>query len=284
MYIHINGISVAAIIGCYDYERLHNQGLIIDVSVKLYEYNWIKQDLLDTTVDYDQLIDYTASLIPTTHYHLLESLAQFLASKILERFLLIKEVKITLTKPAICGIKAREIKVEFSRKRKFRVALALGSNSEFLPQQQLITAIEILGEYLDGIAIGGFYETKPVGYTEQANFYNTAITAYTNLKPEELLGKIKSIEKLMGKTEIIENGPRIIDIDLILVDDLVYTHNFLSVPHKRAHLRDFVLRPLADIAPEWLYPGLNKTIHELSQELVSDESSILKQVDYYKAN
>ena len=148
----------------------------------------------------------------------------------------------------------------------------------------MITAIEILGEYLDGIAIGGFYETKPVGYTEQANFYNTAITAYTNLKPEELLGKIKSIEKLMGKTEIIENGPRIIDIDLILVDDLVYTHNFLSVPHKRAHLRDFVLRPLADIAPEWLYPGLNKTIHELSQELVSDESSILKQVDYYKAN
>ena len=139
-----------------------------------------------------------------------------------------------------------------------------------------------MGEYINDIKIGGFYETKPVGYTDQNNFYNTAIIGYTSLKPEELLGKIKSIEKLMGKTELIINGPRVIDIDLILFDDLVYQHNFLNVPHKRAHLRDFVLYPLADIAPTWVHPVALKTISEMAQMLT--ESSIILRTDYYKDN
>jgi 2-amino-4-hydroxy-6-hydroxymethyldihydropteridine diphosphokinase/dihydroneopterin aldolase len=278
--ININGIAVSAIIGCYDYERIHTQNLLIDVSAKLYGHNWLNQDKLDTTVDYDELSDYIVSLVSNTHYQLLETLAQFVTSSILDKFPLLQEVELFVTKLSICGVKAREIKVGFKKCRKFKVALALGSNAEFLPQQQLITAIEILGEYIDDIEIGGFYETKPVGFTEQNNFYNTAITGYTSLKPEELLGKIKSIEKLMGKTEIRLNGPRIIDIDLILFDNLVYRHNFLHVPHKNAHLRDFVLYPLSDIAPLWVHPVLNKTIAQLAKKI--GKTSIILRMDYYK--
>lgn len=278
--IKINGIEAKAIIGCYDYERGSPQELLIDVIAHLYTHNWIKQDKIDITVDYDEICDYIVSIVSNTEFLLLESLTQFVTKSILDKFPLIQNIELNVTKLAICGIKAREIKIGFKKSRKFKVALAIGSNAEFLPQQQLITAIEILGEYIDNIKIGGFYETKPVGYVEQKNFYNTAITGYTTLKPEELLGKIKSIEKLMGKTEIVLNGPRIIDIDLILFDNLIYQHNFLQIPHKSAHIRDFVLYPLADIAPSWVHPVLNKTIADLAKEI--GESSIILRTKYYK--
>ena len=282
MKIKISSIVVQTLIGCYGYEREGTQDVIVDIEAELYSYNWVTQDKLDTTVDYDLLTDFVAEIVAKTEYKLLESLAQFVTASVLERFPLIKTICVDLVKPAISGIKAREIKVSHFKQRKFAVALALGSNNEYLPQQQLITAIEILGEYITDIQIGKLYMTKPVGYEPQPNFYNTAITGTTILKPEELLGKIKSIEKLMGKQETVLNGPRIIDIDLILFANLVYTHNFLSVPHKGAHLRDFVLQPLVDIAPDWVHPKLNKTLTELLSEIPESERAILEQVSYYK--
>jgi dihydroneopterin aldolase/2-amino-4-hydroxy-6-hydroxymethyldihydropteridine diphosphokinase len=282
MIIQIDGIHVESIIGCYDYERNKPQQLQINLNIKLYSYNWIKEDRLNTTVNYDELIDYTKSIVINTNYHLLESLAQYITKNLLEQFLLIHEVEIWLTKPAINGGKADEIKIYFKQRRHFEVALALGSNSGFLPQQQLITAIEMLGEVMSDIKIGGFYETTPLGYANQSNFINTAISGYTDLKPEQLLSKTKSIEKLMGKTEIIINGPRVIDIDLILFSNLNYVHNFLSVPHKEAHNRDFVLKPLSDIVPDWVHPGLNKTIAQLLSELPQNNGTILKKINYYK--
>ncbi|MCX8514144.1 MAG: 2-amino-4-hydroxy-6-hydroxymethyldihydropteridine diphosphokinase [Pseudomonadota bacterium] len=282
MIIQVDGIHVDSIIGCYDYERNNPQPIQINLKVKLYSHNWIEQDLLNTTVNYDELIDYTKSVVVNTNFHLLESLAQHITQELLNKFLLIHEVEIWLSKPVINGIKADAIKIYFKHCRHFEVALALGSNSGFLPQQQLITAIEMLGEVMSKIKIGGFYETLPVGYTEQDNFINTAISGYTDLKPEQLLSKIKSIEKLMGKTEIIINGPRVIDIDLILFSNLTYVHNFLAVPHKEAHNRDFVLKPLADIVPDWVHPDLNKTIKQLLDELPQNNSSILKKINYYK--
>lgn len=281
MQIQIDKIASQAIIGCYPHERFKMQELIIDIVADLYDYNWIEQDKLDTTVDYDKLIDYITKLVPQTEYRLLESLVQYLAKSILKEHLLIQQIKIGVIKSSICGVRAHQVKVNYTLERKFKVALALGSNWEYLPQQQLITAIEILGEYVNEIKIGGLYETKPVGFTEQNNFYNTAIVGYTTLKPEELFSKIKSIEKLMDKKEQVRYGPRIIDIDLILFEDLVYSHNFLTVPHKQAHLRDFVMRPLADIEPNWIYPLWNKTITQLLHDLSILDSSILRKIAFY---
>lgn len=275
MKISVNGIACKTIIGCYDYERDKEQDIIIDINLELYNSDWIRPDSLDTTVDYDKLIDFIQKIVPTTRYHLLESLLQWLSEELLKQFSLIGEVHIIVAKPEICGIKARQINVSHTRKRKFKVALALGSN-DTLAQQQIITAIEILGEYVSDMQIGGFYQTLPVGYRKQSNFVNTALIGFVDLRPEELLGKIKTIEKLMGKHEVFVNGPRCIDIDLILFDNLVYTHNFLTVPHKSMHLRDFVLRPLADIDGSWMHPLQNKTIKELLSGL--KDASILNEI------
>lgn len=279
MKIEISGITTKAIIGCYPHERANAQDLIIDLSVLLYSSNWLQPDNLETTVDYDSLIDFVLLEAEATHYQLLESLAKHLSDKILDHYPLIHLVQIKLTKPAICGLKAKNISVCHECRRQFKVALALGSNCD-LPQQQIITTIEILGDYLSNIQVGDFYETTPVGGITQANFINTAITGYVSLKPEELLSKIKRIEKLMGKYEIVKNGPRIIDIDLILFDNLVFQHNFLQIPHKFAHMRDFVLQPLSDIAPNWVHPLENKTISQLLSLLPAANKSILHKIDH----
>jgi len=279
MELKINGILGQVLIGCYPHERLESQEIEISLQIALYSYNWIDTDKLDTTVNYDELIDYVQSLLPNTNYQLLESLAQYLAVSILEHYSLIQKISVELKKSSICGVKAREISVSFAKSRQFKVALALGSNATNLPQQQLISAIEILGEHVSAMKVGGFYLTKPVGFLAQANFYNTAVVGFTPLKPEELLSKIKAIEKLMGKEEICFNGPRLIDIDLILFDDLVYTHNFLHVPHKSMHLRDFVLQPLKDIAPDWIHPLFKQSISQIYDNLAASERSIIEQVN-----
>ena len=282
MRIEVSGITTNTIIGCYPHERTTPQKLIIDLSASLHASNWLNPDNLETTVDYDGLIDFVQQEVNSTSYQLLESLAQHLSDKILEHYPIIYQLEIKLTKPAICGVKAQAISVYYDCRRKFKVALALGANCD-LPQQQIVTAIEILGEFVTDIQIGGFYETTPVGGIAQDNFINTAITGYVSLKPEELLAKIKIIEKLMGKYESVKDGPRTIDIDLILFDDLVYQNNFLQLPHKSAHMRDFVLQPLADIALDWVHPLTNKSIGELLSAIPKTEKSILHKVEYYKA-
>jgi dihydroneopterin aldolase/2-amino-4-hydroxy-6-hydroxymethyldihydropteridine diphosphokinase len=281
MKIKICGITDEIIIGCYDYEKQNKQQIILDLECELYPFEK-NTDELTQTVDYDELVDFAKSLLSKHQYNLLESLAQFITLGILEKFAQIKSVEVNLLKPALCGIKAREINVSHFLIRKTPVALALGSNHNHLPQQQIVTAIELLSEYLENISISNFYKTAPVGYTLQNDFINSAIVGYTTLTPEQLLAKIKTIEKLMGKEERILNGPRIIDIDLILFGNLVYNYNYLQIPHKDMHNRDFVLVPLSDVASDWAHPQFNKTISELRDEVLKAKSNIIEQVTYYK--
>jgi dihydroneopterin aldolase/2-amino-4-hydroxy-6-hydroxymethyldihydropteridine diphosphokinase len=282
MKIKIKGISEEIIIGCYEHEKNQLQPIIVDLECSLFKYNWFQADRLETTVNYDELINFVRGLLPEPKYNLLESMAQYIAGEVLQQFSLIRKIKICLTKPALFGINAQEIKVCYTHTRKFKVALALGSNHVYLPQQQVITAIELLGEYIEDITIGGFYKTLPVGIIDQNNFINTAISGFTKLSPDKLLGKIKTIEKLMGKEETQINGPRIIDIDLIFFDDLTYVQNFLQIPHKEMHNRDFVLAPLVDIAADWVHPILNESVKDLNDKLQSTNTNIIGKVEYYK--
>ena len=86
----------------------------------------------------------------------------------------------------------------------------------------------------------------------------------------------------MGKEETQINGPRIIDIDLIFFDDLTYVQNFLQIPHKEMHNRDFVLAPLVDIAADWVHPILNESVKDLNDKLQSTNTNIIGKVEYYK--
>lgn len=145
--------------------------------------------------------------------------------------------------------------------------LGIGSNLGERRNNCLI-ALRLLAE--KGIIIrkaSSFYETEPWGIKEQPDFINMAAEVETDLPPDELHKVIKGIEREMGRKETFRWGPRIIDIDILLYNDMIYESADLRIPHPLMHEREFVLEPLSEIAPERVHPLLKKTIIELLRSL-----------------
>ncbi|HEX2868448.1 MAG TPA: 2-amino-4-hydroxy-6-hydroxymethyldihydropteridine diphosphokinase [Ignavibacteriales bacterium] len=111
--------------------------------------------------------------------------------------------------------------------------------------------------------ISSVYETEPYGLKEQNQFLNAVIQISSERSLEELHPWIKSLEKEIGRKEGPKWGPREIDIDLLFYNDTVFSSQKLTVPHKEVLLRDFVLVPLEEIAPEFEHPVLRKKISEI---------------------
>jgi len=107
------------------------------------------------------------------------------------------------------------------------------------------------------------YETAAWGNTNQPAFYNQAIRVETMLDPETLLERLLVIELEMGRIREEKYGPRTIDLDILMIDDIVLDSPTLTIPHPQLHNRRFALLPLNEIAPALHHPVLDKTIHEL---------------------
>ncbi|HNX00360.1 MAG TPA: 2-amino-4-hydroxy-6-hydroxymethyldihydropteridine diphosphokinase [Candidatus Cloacimonadota bacterium] len=110
-------------------------------------------------------------------------------------------------------------------------------------------------------------ESKPYGYTEQEDFLNQVVRIMTDLEPSELFEELKNIEKKLGRTETFRWGPRVIDLDILFVDDLVYQDELITVPHPGATQREFVLQPMVEIAPNYIDPISGKSMKRLLAEL-----------------
>jgi 2-amino-4-hydroxy-6-hydroxymethyldihydropteridine diphosphokinase len=106
------------------------------------------------------------------------------------------------------------------------------------------------------------YETEPVGYLRQGPFLNIVIQAETPLFPMRLLGRIENIERAMGRKRVVKNGPRNIDIDILLFGPFVVETGKLEIPHPRMTERRFVLEPLIELAPDLRHPVTRKPFRE----------------------
>ena len=146
--------------------------------------------------------------------------------------------------------------------REHIVYLALGSNLGNR-QAHLATAITGLRRVVDLDAISSIYETEPAGYLEQPHFLNMVCSGKTHLSPHDLLIYTKALEQADGRETTFRNGPRTIDIDILLYDHAKIVQNDLVIPHPRMSTRAFVLVPLAEIAPDLVEPSSDKTIHQL---------------------
>jgi len=142
------------------------------------------------------------------------------------------------------------------------VYLGLGSN---LGERQanLERAVELLGERLRMEKVSSVYETEPVGYEEQPPFLNAVCRVQTDIGPLQLLSLVKGIEASMGRVPGFTDGPRLIDIDIILYGDMVMMDPELTIPHPRMAQRAFVLIPLAEIAPGLVHPFSGESVEEM---------------------
>ncbi len=148
----------------------------------------------------------------------------------------------------------------------FQVALALGSNLD-RPEHQLRRALSRLGTLLGPLRVATLYRTRPVSPLAQPDYLNTALLAHTVLRPEDLLALAKALELEAGRRPHPRHGPRPLDVDLLLYDDLVIRHPELTLPHPRLRSRRFYLAPLAELDPELPVPPDGITVGELLRTL-----------------
>ena len=141
--------------------------------------------------------------------------------------------------------------------------VALGSNLGD-KEANLRRALELLIERgVEIVKTSTFISTEPYGVTDQPQFLNGVCEVRTSLEPLELLHTLLDIEQEMGRVRLRHWGERNIDLDLLLYEDVVMDTPQLKLPHPDMQNRDFVLLPLAEIAPELVHPTLQKTISEL---------------------
>jgi 2-amino-4-hydroxy-6-hydroxymethyldihydropteridine diphosphokinase len=122
----------------------------------------------------------------------------------------------------------------------------------------LSRAIQLLGERpdIDIVAVSSFRETEPVGYLDQPRFLNAALALDTSLAPQALLATLLAVEQELGRVRAGPRfGPRTVDLDLLLLDDLVLDEPGLKLPHPRLHERAFALEPLAELDPDLVVPA-----------------------------
>lgn len=151
------------------------------------------------------------------------------------------------------------------------VYLQLGSNiGERLDNlnQSIKVIIERIGNVLEKSSV---YESTPWGVENQRNFLNQVIFVKSNFDPYTILDLVLQIEKDMGRIRIEKWGERIIDIDILFIDDLIIESENLCIPHEFIAKRKFVLQPMCEIAPGFIHPKLNKTISQLLEECIDDE-------------
>ena len=143
------------------------------------------------------------------------------------------------------------------------VYLSLGSNIGDR-EANLRAAIERLsGADLRVLRESPIYETEPVGYTDQRWFLNVVVEAETLLFPLQLLTRTSKIERALKRVRTAPNGPRTIDIDILLYGNAVVRTPRLEIPHPRMNERRFVLAPLADLAPDLRHPATRQTVGQL---------------------
>lgn len=266
--ITIDKLEIFANHGVYPEENVLGQKFIISVVLYTSTRKAGVTDELSFSVNYGEVSHFIRKYMTKNTWKLLECAAEHLAQAILLEYPLVKKLDLEIQKPwAPIALPLNTVSVKITRGW-HTAYIALGSNIGD-KKAYLDMAVKHLNERKDCQVkkVSDYLVTAPYGVTDQDDFLNGALELQTILDPEELLQALHQIEQEANRVRTIHWGPRTLDLDILMYDDLVLDTPELHVPHIEMHLRDFVLIPMNQIAPWKRHPLIGKTIEEMLQNL-----------------
>lgn len=266
--IYIKDLEVFAHHGVFKEEKTLGQRFLISLELFLSLREAGVTDDISKTVHYGELCQLVEEEFKKESYDLIEKATEKIAEFILLKYDLVDRVKVKIKKPwAPIGKPLKYAAVEVDRSW-HTTYIGIGGNMGD-KEKNIKGALERINKshHTKITKTSKFYETRPVGYLDQDDFLNCAIEAKTLLVPLELVRFLLSIEKEFNRERVIRWGPRTVDLDVLLYDDIISSLEEIIIPHPRMQERMFVLEPLCDIAPYAIHPILNKPIIEIKASL-----------------
>ncbi|MCI8306733.1 MAG: prephenate dehydratase [Lachnospiraceae bacterium] len=273
--ITVDELEVFAYHGVMPEENVVGQKFCVSVSMYTDIAEAGRRDDIDMTVNYAGVCEDIKKFVEGNTFRLIESVAQKLADMLLKKYKTVHKITVEIKKPwAPIHLPVNNVSVKIERAR-HDAYLSLGSNMGDR-KRNLDKAIEALrsDDCIEVCGVADYIVTAPVGFTEQDDFLNTAVKIKTLHSPHELLTVINKIEEDGERKRELHWGPRTIDIDIILYDNLVIGDETLNIPHPEMLNREFVLRPLAQIAPYALHPVRGKNVSKLLEEFYENEKYV----------
>ena len=266
--IRIQNLEVFANHGVFPEENVLGQKFIVTATLYADARTAGLTDELTDSIHYGEVCLQIQEFLTAHTFKLLERAAEGLAEMLLLETPHLEKIRLEIKKPwAPIGLPLETVSVEIERKW-HTAYIALGSNMGD-KEQHLRQAVKALNETsrCKVTRVSSFLATKPYGVTDQDDFLNGCLTLRTLLSPRELLDVLHQIEQEAGRERIIHWGPRTLDLDIIFYDDLILEEEDLCIPHVDMQRREFVLKPLHEIAPYKHHPGTHKTVREMLEGL-----------------
>lgn len=266
--IHIENLEIFANHGVFQEETNLGQKFLVSLVMYVDTRKAGKTDCLEESIHYGEVSHFMTSYTKKHTRKLIETAAEDLAEALLLQYPLLKGVTLELKKPwAPVGLPLETVSVKITRFW-HRAYLGLGSNLGD-KQAYLEQAVKALDETKGCrvAKVSSYLVTEPYGEVEQDDFLNACLSLDTLLSPSELLEKLHEIEQAAHRERLIHWGPRTLDLDILLYDDEILETEDLIIPHVEMHKREFVLKPLSEIAPYKRHPVYQKTVAELLEAL-----------------
>ncbi len=267
-YISIKDLEVFANHGVFEAEKQLGQKFLFSAEIYTDFCGAVRTDDISLSVDYGEVCKKIVEFNKNNSFRLIETAADKTAAMLLREFPLIQKIRIEIKKPwAPIGLPVQYVSV-CTGKMWHKAFVAIGSNIGNR-EEYIDKAVKELDadESCQVVRVSDIIVTKPYGNTEQDDFLNGMIELRTYLEPLQLLEKLNEIENNSGRVRTVHWGPRTLDLDIILFDNVIIDSEKLTIPHYDMHNRRFVLQPLAQIAPYVRHPILKKTASELLREL-----------------
>lgn len=266
--INLKGIECFAYHGVYEEERINGQNFFVDATLFLDTREAGRSDNLSLSVDYAALAVFIKEYVEEHEFKLLETLAEGLARAILIKYHKAEKLVLTIHKPE-AGIPVPFNDVSVTIERRWHEAYVAFGSSLGDKEGQINKALEELAGKADIYVhtVSDLMTSSPYGGVAKEEFVNGVVKIKTLLTPEELLSVLHDIEDSLGRTREIRWGDRTLDLDIIFYDKLVTEDEYLTIPHPDMKNRDFVLKPMAEIAPGLVHPVYLKTMRDMLTEL-----------------